>query len=97
MSHFDPTDPAAEIKYLKALERGKGWPDMPPDLVALKKKETPAVPVGKAKKPPRHVAQTWGLTPMEARPFVPRGIPPAIVARALLLLVVALAVALLID
>ena len=82
MTTFDPTDPAAEIKYLKALEKGKDWPA--------------AVDAGK-KKTPRHVARTWGAVELQSRPLAQEGIPPAIVARALLLLAVALAVALLID
>lgn len=35
MTSFDPTDPATEIKYLKALERG--WPQDYPDPAKVKK------------------------------------------------------------
>jgi hypothetical protein len=101
MSHFDPTDPAAEIKYLKALERGKKptWPAMPDDPAKAKKGEAwPAIDGGKKpKKPPRHVRATWGAPELQSRPLAQEGIPPAIVARALLLLGMALAAALLID
>ena len=99
MSTFDPTDPAAEIKYLKALERGKKptWPAMPDDPAKVKKAADWPTPVGKPKKPPRHVARTWGAPDPLAQPFDPEGIPPAVLARALLLLASALAVALLID
>ena len=97
MSTFDPTDPAAEIKYLKALERGKGWPQEYPDPAKVKKAADWPTPVGKPKKPPRHVARTWGAPELQSRPFTPEGIPPAIVARALLLLAAAVAAALLID
>jgi hypothetical protein len=98
MSHFDPTDPAAEIAYLKALEKAKtpSWPVMPPAVDKLKKPLD--TPVGKAKKPPRHVARTWGaLTPMDSRPFVQGGIAPADMARALLILSLLLALALAVD
>ena len=99
MSNFDPSDPAAEIKYLKALERAKtpAWPAMPDDPAKVKKGEAWPTPVGKPKKPPRHVARTWGAPELQSRPFTPEGIPPAIVARALLLLAAAVAAALLID
>ena len=100
MSHFDPTDPAAEIKYLKALERGKmpAWPAMPDDPAKVKKAAAwPAAVEGKPKKPPRHVARTWGAPEQQLRPLAQEGIPPAIVARVLLLLGMALAAALLID
>ena len=101
MSHFDPNDPAAEIKYLKALEKAKtpAWPAMPDDPAKVKKKPEawPAAVEGKPKKPPRHVARTWGTPELQSRPFTPEGIPPATVARVLLLLGMALAAAVLID
>ena len=99
MTHFDPNDPAAEIKYLKALERAKtpAWPAMPGDPAKVKKAAAWPTPVGKAKKPPRHVRATWGAAELPSRAFAPEGIPPATVARVLLLLASALAVALLID
>ena len=101
MSHFDPNDPAAEIKYLKALERAKKptWPAMPDDPAKAKKGEAwPAIDGGKKpKKPPRHVRATWGAAELPSRAFAPEGIPPATVARVLLLLGMALAAALLID
>ena len=100
MSHFDPNDPAAEIKYLKALERAKtpAWPAMPDDPAKAKKAAAwPAAVEGKPKKPPRHVRATWGAPELQSRPLAQEGIPPAIVARALLLLGMALAAALLID
>ena len=100
MSHFDPNDPAAEIKYLKALERAKtpAWPAMPDDPPKAKKAAAwPAAVEGKPKKPPRHVARTWGAPELQSRYLAPEGIPAAIVARALLLLGMALAAALLID
>jgi|CXWK01.1.fsa_nt_gi hypothetical protein len=99
MSHFDPTDPAAEIAYLKAMERAKtpAWPDMPPDPAKAKKAADWPTPVGKPKKPPRHVRATLGAAELPTRPFVQEGIPLAAVARALLLLGMAVTVALLID
>ena len=98
MSHFDPTDPAAEIKYLKALEKGKGWPQEYPDSAKVKKgKDWPAAVDAGKKKTPRHVARTWGAVELQSRPLAQEGIPPAIVARALLLLASAIAAALLID
>ena len=98
MTTFDPTDPAAEIKYLKALEKGKGWPQEYPDSAKVKKgKDWPAAVDAGKKKTPRHVARTWGAPELQSRPLAQEGIPPAIVARALLLLGMALAAALLID
>ena len=98
MNHYDPTDPAAEVKYLKALERGKGWPQEYPDPAKVKKgKDWPAAVDAGKKKTPRHVARTWGTPELQSRPFTPEGIPPATVARVLLLLGMALAAAVLID
>lgn len=100
MTTFDPTDPAAEIKHLKALERAKmdAWPAMPDEPAKAKKAAAwpAAVDAGK-KKPPRHVARTWGAAELQSRPLAQEGIPLAVVVRALLLLGMALAVALLID
>ena len=99
MSHFAPTDPSAEIAYLKALEKGKppSWPVLPPAVAKLKK-PLAAPPVAKPRKPPRHVARTWGaLTEMESRPLVQGGIAPADMARALLILSLLLALALAVD
>jgi hypothetical protein len=99
VTHFDPTDPAAEIAYLKAMERAKtpAWPAMPPEPAKVKKAADWPAPVGKPKKPPRHVRATWGAPELQTRPLVQGGIPMAIVARALLLLGMAVTVALLID
>ena len=100
MNHYDPTDPAAEVKYLKALERAKtpAWPTMPDDPAKVKKATAwpAAVDAGK-KKPPRHVAPSWVAPELQSPPFVQEGIPPATLARALLLLASAIAAALLID
>ena len=74
MSNFDPNDPAAEIKYLKALERAKtpAWPAMPDDPAKVKKAAAwPAAAEGKPKKPPRHVPHSWLLPDMEKRQVPP--------------------------
>ena len=74
MSNFDPNDPAAEIKYLKALERAKtpAWPAMPDDPAKVKKAAAwPAAAEGKPKKPPRHVAHSWLLPDMEKQQLPP--------------------------
>jgi len=99
MTTFDPTDPAAEIKHLKALERAKmdAWPAMPPDPAKVKKAADWSTPVATPKKPPRHLRATWVAPELQSRPFVQEGIPLAVVVRALLLLGMALAAALLID
>jgi hypothetical protein len=71
---------------------------MPDDPAKVKKAAAwPAAVEGKPKKPPRHVARTWGAPEQQLRPLAQEGIPPAIVARVLLLLGMALAAALLID
>lgn len=89
------TDYDAEIKRLKALEQAS-WPPPPPDPAKLKKPaDWPPAPAGNKKRPPgeRWVAQSQ----MSYRPTAYQGIPPAAVARFLLILAAALALALLID
>ena len=98
MSTFDPTDPAAEIKYLKALERGKGWPQEYPDPAKVKKAADWPTPVGKPKKPPRHVARMM-VDPAAPsyRPMTYEGYTIGEVIRAVLIFLAAIGAALLID
>lgn len=91
------TDPAAEIAALKAQEKAKtppGWPIMPPDPATLKK-AWPDAPDGKKKQRAPH---TWAAPELPTpQPLVYQGYTPAQVARVLLLIAVAIAVALIID
>ena len=91
MSHFDPTDPAAEIKYLKAQERAK-WPQDYPDPAKVKKWPA-AADAAKAKQP-----LIW--KPVEAEPAAAvqmGGMSVSAIVRALLAIGAAVGVALLID
>ena len=95
MSHFDPTDPAAEIKYLKALERGKDWPQEYPDPAKVKKgKDWPAaVDPAKVKQP-----RVWRPTETAAPAVVQTGgMSVSELVRAVLLIAAAIGAALLID
>ena len=99
MNTFDPNDPAAEIKYLKALEQGKAWPTTYPDPAKVKKgKGWPAaVDPYKVKKTPRRW-EYW--TPPEAEeetPFTPHGIPLSELVRVILIFAALATAALLID
>lgn len=101
MTAFDPTDPAAEIKHLKALESAKAAaPDWPADWPApakAKKQPWPTAPAPAKKKPPWR-PHSW-LPPEEepARPFVQYGIPLEDVIRYALIFAALLAIALLVD
>lgn len=99
MTTFDPTDPAAEIKYLKALERGKGWPQDYPDPTKVKKgKDWPAAVDAGKKKTPRHVARMM-IDPAAPsyRPMTYEGYTIGEVIRAVLIFLAAIGAALLID
>jgi hypothetical protein len=99
MNHYDPTDPAAEVKYLKALERGKGWPQEYPDPAKVKKgKDWPAAVDAGKKKPPRHVARMM-VDPAAPsyRPMTYEGYTIGEVIRAVLIFLAAIGAALLID
>ena len=100
MTHFDPTDPAAEIKYLKALEKGKGWPAEYPDPAKVKKggKGWPAAVDAGKKKTPRYVARMM-VDPAAPsyRPMTYEGYTIGEVVRAVLIFLVAIGAALIID
>ncbi len=94
MSKFPPTDPAAEIAYLKALEK-QSWPD-------------PAKPVKKAGKPAadwtkptaadkKLARRGWVQENVKYAPFVQGGMTTAAILRALLIFGTLIALALLID
>lgn len=103
MTQFDPTDPAAEVAYLKALEKAK-WPQPATDPGKLKKwHDAEAAPKAK-KRPPAPMPttprkwRTW--TPdadAEAMPYHAQGIPLADVVRVVLIIAAMLAAALGID
>lgn len=91
MTTSDPTDPAAEIKYLKALERAK-WPEDYPDP-AKAKKWPAAADAAKVNQP-----RIW--KPVEAEPPAAvqmGGMSLSEIVRALLAIGAAVGVALLID
>lgn len=95
MTTFDPTDPAAEIKYLKALEKGKGWPQEYPDPAKVKKgKDWPAaVDPAKVKVP-----RMWRPTAAAAPAAAPMGgMSVSELVRAVLLIAAAIGAALIID
>jgi len=100
MTRFD-ADPAAEIAYLKAIEKTgqPAFPDAPPTADALKKKahNWPDVPAG-GKKKTRRVPHAWVAPDLQpSRPFVQGGYTLAEVIRAALFFGALLAAALLID
>ncbi len=91
MTTSDPTDPTAEIKYLKALERAK-WPKEYPDP-AKAKKWPAAADATKVKQP-----LIW--KPVEADPPAAvqmGGMSPSEIVRALLIVGAAVGAALLLD
>lgn len=90
MSHCDPTDPAAEIKYLKALERGK-WPEDYPDPTKVKKWPA-AADAAKGKQP--HI---WKPTAAAPTGTSIQGMSVLEIVRALLFIGAAIGAALLID
>lgn len=99
MTTFDPTDPAAEIKYLKALERGKGWPQEYPDPAKVKKgKGWPApADAGKVKSPRMWRPTATAPDAPGYRPMAYEGYSIGEVIRAVLIFLAALGAALLID
>ena len=94
MNDFN-TDPAAEIKHLKALEKAKLY-EAPPPIIKLKKQWPPTSDLAKLKelKP-----QVWRpiVDNAESAPWRPGGVPLSDVIRAVLILAALIAVALGVD
>jgi hypothetical protein len=95
------TDPAAEIKRLKAQEQAKtaAWPDaMPPVDAAQKLKKSAAWPTPvAAPKKPRRASHSFVSPELPARPFQQGGYTLIQLLPILLILATAVAAALLID
>lgn len=96
MSNYD-TDPAAEIKRLKAQEKAKLNPAVWPAPVKAKAKKWPAAPDWSKLKKAR--PQVWRplVEDVEYAPWQPGGVPTADVIRAVLILAALIAVALGVD
>jgi hypothetical protein len=90
------TDPAAEVAYLKALEKAAqaDWPKPPP---GPKKPAPLADTANAAKKKTRAAPHSWIAPEVHYRATVYRGLPLVDVARAVLLLGGLIAAALWID